>query len=169
VLFSLWDAGDYGNANWLPALPLIGETDAVANPGTASCKRNCNDCAVHQGSVADDGSTGTQCKVYIPAYSGQHLRVRMRRVGVAQTMVAYGQSWLGDTWEVSIQDVGTGELWLVGRQLLAGVSEGIRSISAFHELIGCTPCDAFNVSASLPPRSRAPPCLLRASHLALCP
>ena len=96
VLFSLWDHGSIGTANWLPALPLIPETDAPGSPGTPSCKRNCNDCAVHSGSVADDGSTGTQCKVFIPARTGQHLRVRVRRVGQGLTQEAYGRSLGGN-------------------------------------------------------------------------
>ena len=150
VLFSLWDEGEYGNSNWLPALPMIDEADAAGNPGQPSCKRNCNDCAVHDGAVANDGSTGTQCKVFIPAYSGQRVRMRIRRVAQAQTVFAYGQSWEGDVWEVSVQDLNTGQGWLVGRQLLAGSFGGMRqsSMSAFYEHIGCTPCDAFYARTS---------------------
>jgi len=150
VLFSMWDHGEFGDSSWLPALPMIDEADAAANPGRPSCKRNCNDCAVHDGAVADDGSTGTQCSVFIPAYSGQRVRMRIRRVAQAQVAFYSGQSWQGDVWEVSVQDLNTGQGWLVGRQLLAGSSGGMRanSMSAFCEHIGCTPCDAFYARTS---------------------
>ena len=58
VLFSLWDGGFGKNAHpddWRPALP-----------DHRNCQRNCNDCAVHSGRTAPDGSTGTQCKVRSP-------------------------------------------------------------------------------------------------------
>ena len=58
-----------GVSGWLPAIP-----------DHENCKRNCNDCAVHTGEVHDDGSTGTQCKVFIPRYANQVLRMRVRRV-----------------------------------------------------------------------------------------
>eukprot|EP00316_Scyphosphaera_apsteinii_P011082 CAMPEP_0119330538 /NCGR_PEP_ID=MMETSP1333-20130426/78452_1 /TAXON_ID=418940 /ORGANISM="Scyphosphaera apsteinii, Strain RCC1455" /LENGTH=78 /DNA_ID=CAMNT_0007339935 /DNA_START=281 /DNA_END=514 /DNA_ORIENTATION=- len=63
-------------------------------------------------------------------------------------MVAYGKTWRGDEWEVTIQDLETGQFWLVGRQLLAGSLSGLKRISAFYEHIGCTPCGAFYAKAS---------------------
>ena len=46
---------------------------------------------------------------------------------------------------LALQDLGTGEEWLVGTQLLANSSgKGIERIAAFYEHIGCTPCDAFD-------------------------
>jgi len=148
VLFSLWDGGTFGNPDWKPALPLLPECDAEANPGQACCKRNCQDCAVHVGPVADDGSTGTQCRVYIPAYTGQRLRTRVHRVTQATRMSAYGRDWVGDEYEVSIQDVTTGQSWIVGRQLIAGGLGGLSRIGAFYEHIGCTACDAFTAKAT---------------------
>ena len=122
--FSLWDfkTAGIGSPGWLPALPVTvnsSETNrSVINdgkckhlaPGQACCKRNCQDCAVHSGPTANDGSTGTQCKVFIPAYSGQKLRVRIQRVLEAQTAEAYGKLWTGDVWEVSISDLSTGAM-----------------------------------------------------------
>ena len=58
----------------------------------------------------------------------------------------YGRTWTGDVWEVTVQDLGTGEVWTVGRQLLAEQTGGIVRTSAFNEHIGCTPCDAFDQS-----------------------
>jgi len=136
VLFSLWDRNP-GEAGWQPALPMSPE-----------CSRNCNDCGVHEGGHADDGSTGTQCKTFVAAYSGQHVRIRVRRVDIAQSAEYAGQSWTGDVWEVSLQDTATGETWTVGRQLLAGVSSGLSSTSSFYEHIGCTECDSFDFTAS---------------------
>ena len=104
VLFSLWDGGDVGSLDahesWWPALPLLPDCDALANPGQACCKRNCQDCAVYGSSDLLDGSTGTQCKVYIPTYTGQRVRTRIRRIAQATTSQAYGRSWVGDEWEV---------------------------------------------------------------------
>ena len=45
-----------------------------------------------------------------------------------------------------MQDLGTGELGTVGRQLIADQTSGITRTSAFNEHIGCTPCDAFDQS-----------------------
>ena len=104
VLFSLWDGGEVGelddHENWSPALPLLPDCDALANPGQACCKRNCQDCAVYGSSDLLDGSTGTQCKVFIPTYTGQRVRTRIRRIAQATTSQAYGRSWVGDEWEV---------------------------------------------------------------------
>ena len=44
---------------------------------------------------------------------------------------------------MTIQDLATGQLWLVGRQLLAGSSGGLERMTAFYEHLGCTLCDAF--------------------------
>ena len=134
VLFSLWDQ-DPGEDTWLPAIP-----------DQENCKRNCNDCAVHTGEVHDDGSTGTQCKVFIPRYANQELRMRVRRVEAEGSREMYGRTWTGGVWEVTVQDLGTGDVWTVGRQLLAEQTGGIIRTSAFNEHIGCTPCDAFDQS-----------------------
>ena len=40
-------------------------------------------------------------QVFIPARTGQELRVRVRRVAEGQTRWAYGQYWTGDVWEVT--------------------------------------------------------------------
>ena len=126
VLFSLWDEKRYGDDGWFPALPYGGDLlvddcgkFARDNPGTPCCKRNCQDCGSAHASDLDDSSTGTQCKVYIPAYAGQRTRMRIKRVEMDQEVVAYGQTWSGDVWTVTIQDVGTGEEWLVGTQVSA--------------------------------------------------
>lgn len=145
VLFSLWDYKRFGDDAWQPALPVIGEDiqdcstfDAKSNPGSPCCKRNCNDCR-------EDQSTGTQCKVYIPAQNGMHLRLRIRRVETNQQADYEGMTWTGDVWEVTIYDKDNGRHWLVGRQLLAGTSSsGITRLNNFYEHIGCTPCDAFD-------------------------
>lgn len=124
VLFSLWDhKGD----DWQPALPRSPE-----------CRRNCNDCH-------DKPSTGTQCKVLIPARSGQTLRLRLRQTATGVTDTYNGTEWTGDEWEITIMDVASGEQWLVGRQLLTGVQGGgIKDIQSFNEHIGCTPCGSFD-------------------------
>ena len=135
VLFSLWDknpGSDY--PTWKPVFPMH-----------ENCKRNCNDCPVAP-SKHDDGSTGTQCKVFIPRYANQELRMRVRRVEAEGSVEMYGRTWTGDVWEVTVQDLGTGELWTVGRQLIADQTSGITRTSAFNEHIGCTPCDAFDES-----------------------
>ena len=134
VLFSLWDK-DPGEDTWLPAIP-----------DHENCNRNCNDCGVHVGDKVDDGSTGTQCKVFIPRYANQVLRMRVRRVEAEGSREMYGQTFTGGVWEVTVQDLGTGEVWTVGRQLLAEQFGGIVGTSAFNEHIGCTPCDAFDQS-----------------------
>ena len=89
--------------------------------GRTSCRRNCNDCNVHKGGhKAPDGTTGTQCKVFIPAYTGQHLRTRIRRYRKSATATMYGTEWIGDAWEVTIEDIGTKESWLVARHINYG-------------------------------------------------
>lgn len=125
VLFSLWD--HQGDAStWQPALPRSPE-----------CKRNCNDCS-------DADSTGTQCKIHIPAHTGQTLRLRLRQTAVGVTDTYNGREWVGDEWEITIMDVASGEHWLVGRQLLTGLQgAGIKNIQSFNEHIGCTPCGSF--------------------------
>jgi len=126
VLFSLWDAAR-GTADWQPALPR-----------SENCKRNCNDCG-------DTESTGTQCKVFIPAYSGQTVQIRLRQVATNVVDTYNGKQWTGDEWEVTIKDLGTEQEWLVGRQLLTNANgNGLKSITAFNEHIGCTPCGSFD-------------------------
>jgi len=145
VLFSLWDYKRGGDDSWYPALPVIGEDiqdcstfDAELNPGFPCCKRNCNDCG-------QDQSTGTQCKVYIPAQNGMHLRLRIRRIETNQQANYEDTIWTGDIWEVTIHNEDNGHHWLVGRQLLAGTSSsGITRLNNFYEHIGCTHCDAFD-------------------------
>lgn len=127
VLFSLWD-GALGTADWQPAIPRSPE-----------CKRNCNDCR-------DEESTGTQCKVHIPAYTGQSLQLRLRQTATDVVETYNGTRWKGDEWEVTISDLGTRQEWLVGRQLLSNAAgNGLKSIQAFDEHIGCTPCGSFDV------------------------
>ena len=147
VLFSLWDGGSVGLDSWRPALPMMGAADANI-PGTTSCRRNCNDCAVHDGPVAADGSTGTSCKVKIPAYQGQRTRLRVRRIAQSQQSSAYGQLWTGDVWEVTIRDMGTGQEWVVGRQLVSDSAGGINRLNHFHEHLGCTTCGTFYARVS---------------------
>eukprot|EP00588_Corethron_pennatum_P026093 CAMPEP_0194319392 /NCGR_PEP_ID=MMETSP0171-20130528/15842_1 /TAXON_ID=218684 /ORGANISM="Corethron pennatum, Strain L29A3" /LENGTH=438 /DNA_ID=CAMNT_0039076589 /DNA_START=219 /DNA_END=1536 /DNA_ORIENTATION=+ len=145
VLFSLWDQKRYGEEGWLPALPVVGGDiedcrtfSASDNPGRACCKRNCNDCSQSQ-------TTGTQCKVFIPARSGTHLRLNAYRVDTDQSMAYEGTTWTGDVWQVDVWDVAAGRRYPVGRQLLAGASgSGIDRLSNFLEHIGCTPCDSFD-------------------------
>jgi len=146
VLFSLWDYKRYGQDGWQPALPFLvtdniencDTFDAKANPGQACCKRNCNDCSQSQ-------STGTQCKVFIPAKSGMHLRLNIYRYLTEQTLDYEGESWTGDVWAVDIYNMITKERFPVGKQLLSGTSDsGIDRITNFLEHIGCTPCDSFD-------------------------
>jgi len=126
VLFSLWDGGR-GTDAWQPAIPR-----------SCGCERNCNDCG-------DLDSTGTQCKVFIPAYSGQRLRLRLRQTATDVVETFAGAHWLGDEWEVTIVDIGTSEEWLVGRQLLTNTQRnGVKDIQTFNEHIGCTPCGSFD-------------------------
>lgn len=156
VLFSLWDhktKAGIGGDGWLPALPASDVKcykKPYEHPGEPSCCRNCQDCAVHSGATADDGSTGTQCKTHIPAYTGQRLRSRIKRVDTGVTQTAYGKSWTGDVWEVSVEDMNSGKSWVVGKQLLAGAptNSGLRKITSFYEFLGCTKCDAFDATAS---------------------
>lgn len=153
VLFSLWDKKRVGDDGWLPALPFLVDDDiencdtfdAVANPGKACCKRNCNDCG-HSGAT---GTVGTQCKVFIPAKSGMHLRLNIYRYLTGQTLDYDGVTWTGDVWAVDIYNMITGEKFSVGKILISGASNsGIERISNFYEHIGCTPCDSFDAYTS---------------------
>ena len=137
ALFSLWD-GAYNTSEWQPALPL-----------SEGCRRNCEDC--------DDPNvtTGTQCSVSVPAYSGARLRLRLRRVRENVTADYAGRSWTGDQWECTIAElVGealrVNQTWLVGEILLTfaagGAGGGLESVSSFDEHIGCVPCGAFDVA-----------------------
>lgn len=137
LLFSLWDHNK--NGVWKAAIPT--------HP---NCKRNCNDCAVHTGDSASDGSTGTQCKFHVPVGTGTHFRVRIRRTAEDITVDYNGNldpsgSFRGDEYTVTVQNVDTAELWVVGSQVLTGVygGRGINRIATFNEHIGCTLCDAF--------------------------
>jgi len=132
VLFSLWDGGEPADGDaWFPAIPM-----------SDTCKRNCNDCS-------DEESTGTQCKAFIPATSGQSLRMRLKVVEQGANAVYQNRSFTGDVWEVSIADRSTGQVWSVGKQLVSGLNGGgVKDLSFFDEHIGCTLCDAFDVSES---------------------
>ena len=83
-------------------------------------------------------------------------------------MGAYGQTWSGNAWEVTVQDVGTGEHWLVGRQFVATGQEGagppgvLKSMTAFYEFLGCTMCHAFYAKVS-----RAGPWVLQPARVTL--
>eukprot|EP00239_Pterosperma_sp_CCMP1384_P002208 CAMPEP_0197843374 /NCGR_PEP_ID=MMETSP1438-20131217/233_1 /TAXON_ID=1461541 /ORGANISM="Pterosperma sp., Strain CCMP1384" /LENGTH=692 /DNA_ID=CAMNT_0043453475 /DNA_START=282 /DNA_END=2360 /DNA_ORIENTATION=+ len=137
VLWSLWDKNT-GTADQRIAIPMH-----------ENCKRNCNDCAVHEGKTMSDGTTGTKCRTSIPVVQGHTYRMRIRRVQEEATVTDYyNLTVTGSVWEVTLHDIDSdiGEQ-IVGRQLLEKVDSGLIKLSAFHEHLGCTSCGSFEVAA----------------------
>eukprot|EP01084_Bolivina_argentea_P067457 122838_1 len=74
LLFSLWDSNPGNTSSWQAAIP----------GNSSNCKRNKND-----GSHANtpDGTTGTQCKLYIPFMdSGSVFRLHIQRITINATV-----------------------------------------------------------------------------------
>ena len=120
VLFSLWDKGDN-----------------LALPMSDTCKRNCNDCS------DPSLTTGSQCKIFIPANSNESHRLTIRRTASNESSSYNGTVYFGDVFEVTVDDVSVGKL-LVANSFDSGVSR----ISFFNEHIGCVPCEAFDIDES---------------------
>jgi hypothetical protein len=81
---------------------------------SAPAARNCQDhvnCDLN-----DDGSTGTQCKLYVPVTEGHTYLMRVRRTARNATTEAYGRNVSGSLWRVTIQDVEAASLTVVGEQ-----------------------------------------------------
>ena len=134
MLFSLWDKNK-GEANERLALPMHD-----------NCKRNCNDCGVHDGATSDDGSTGTQCKAHYYPQEGRTYRVRIFREEAMRTVESYGRSVSGSVWTVTVQDMDDPDRaapQVVGSQLIEGATQGLNRVNVFLEHIGCNPCGLY--------------------------
>ena len=140
LLSSLWDQNPGQSEKWQAAIPK--------HP---NCKRNCNDCGDkphNDSNAAPDGTTGTQCKMYIPFMpNGVNFRLHIERIAVNQSAYMYNRTWIGDEYEVSIRHVQSNISWIVGTQLVSTSFSGIDQMDTFCEHIGCTPCKAFEFAS----------------------
>ena len=150
----------YPNETWcetMHAFPLV-----------PSCHRNCNDCGLHPGW---HNTTGTQCGVAMELSGGDGVRFRLWQSAPNATLadpLGMGLDYHGAEWTLTAtlldsrrghgpdgrtlaalsRAAGTAAAVeaapiVVGKMFLQDTYSGIGRFSAFHEHIGCTPCDAF--------------------------
>ena len=160
LLFSLWDA----QLDKRPNASTLARCDSgVAGPNrtwclhkhsfplSANCHRHCLDCGLHPGW---HNTSGTQCSVSLDEgiADGESFRFRLYRAaayGATLTPPApdgCGLTYTGSIWQldaVRVDPAGESKTYMVGKVFLEETQGGIVRFSAFHEHIGCTPCDAF--------------------------
>jgi hypothetical protein len=158
LLFSIWDA----KRKSLPSpadCVTIGAPNATwcghkhSFPLSTTCRRHCLDCGLHPGW---HNTSGTQCSIQVTLSEGDRLRFRLRRMVADVTYVDHAMPahapYSGSEWELSATKLSGGcglSPWsgnctlVVGRMFWEDTHSGISRFGAFHEHIGCTPCDAF--------------------------
>ena len=154
-LFSLWD-GDRKVKN--KGETVIKKSSRLTWPlDMDRCKRNCQDCGMsHLGGVKKAGySTGTQCKIQYPHYTGGNgytiklTRTEERRTintadygGMPKSHEDFGETdrnVTGSSWKVeAIND--NGEKFQVGEMLFEEATAVVR-LGSFDEMLGCRKCD----------------------------
>ena len=163
LLFSIWDALEKP----LPSPRNI--TDCLHRGGpnvtwcehkhsfalSSNCYRHCLDCGLHKGW---HNTTGVQCHVQMPNLKdGDVLRFRLRRVENNATFddptQGLGLTYKGSVWELTARQITVGveeeeersaaPSFVVGRMFWERTYSGITRFGAFHEHIGCCPCEAF--------------------------
>ena len=155
LIFSVWDKLDeqmpernvsacqaHGlNKTWCSSLHAF-----ALSPG---CRRHCLDCGLHPGWK---NTTGVQCSVPMRLNESDALRFRLHRTAAVATFSepsqGLGLSYQGSEWSLEASRVGAdgaveGSPVIVGRMFWQGTFGGIDRLGAFHEHIGCTPCEAF--------------------------
>jgi hypothetical protein len=161
LLFSLWDAQLDRHPN---ASTLARCDSGVAGPNrtwclhkhsfplSPNCHRHCLDCGLHPGW---HNTSGTQCSVTLDdgIADGESFKFRLYRAAAYGSTLTppaadgCGLSYTGSIWQldaVRFDPSGTEvKTYTVGKVFLEETQGGIVRFSAFHEHIGCTPCDAF--------------------------
>ena len=160
LLFSLWDAVWDKHPN---ASVLAHCASGAAGPNTTwclrkhsfplspNCHRHCLDCGLHPGW---HNTSGTQCSISLPdgVADGDSFRFRLFRskpYGATLTPPASdgcGLSYTGSEWTLTAVKFSNGveaQTFTVGHVFLEETRGGISRFGAFHEHIGCTPCDSF--------------------------
>lgn len=159
LLFSLWDkarkprpnntvhcaGGTAPNSTWCE--------HQHAFPLSPHCHRHCLDCGLHPGW---SNTTGVQCSLALPIQEGQGFRFRLFRDKNSSTLhdpLGMGLTYQGSEWVLTATRVDgaltasegarTNATVEVGRVFLEDTLAGVSRLGAFHEHIGCTPCDAF--------------------------
>eukprot|EP01063_Lacrimia_lanifica_P026849 TRINITY_DN3686_c1_g3_i1.p5 TRINITY_DN3686_c1_g3~~TRINITY_DN3686_c1_g3_i1.p5 ORF type:complete len:222 (+),score=62.14 TRINITY_DN3686_c1_g3_i1:890-1555(+) len=160
-MFSIWDharsdddgAGTCGSG-YDPALApnatWCGKYHAF--PVSTTCRRHCLDCGKNRGSGGWHNSTGTACGGQnITIAHGDAVRTRIHQIDGNATYrwpETPGVVYRGSIWRAEVQVVSkdgvAGPPIAIGTQFFEGVvGGGITSFGAFHEHLGCVPCDAF--------------------------
>lgn len=149
LLFSVWDTRlkhmppcqpNAPNATWCQHLHSFPYQD------NGTCHRHCLDCGLHPGWR---NTTGTQCSVPMVLSSGDSVTFRLQRTIPKITlhnMSGFGLVYHGSVWQVTARIstyMGNTSTVLVGSMFWEGSFEGIDRFGAFHEHVGCTPCNAF--------------------------
>jgi hypothetical protein len=156
LLFSIWDTLE-------PHMPAANVSACLARGApnatwcehkhafalSPTCTRHCLDCGLHKGW---HNTTGVQCHVPMRLADGDRLVFRLRRVvpnaTFSDAQQGLGLLYLGSEWELTARhvvggDEGAASDVVVGRMFWEGTYHGISRFGAFHEHIGCCPCDAF--------------------------
>ncbi len=161
LLFSLWDA----QLDKHPNSSTLARCDSgVAGPNrtwclhkhsfplSPNCHRHCLDCGLHPGW---HNTSGTQCSVTLDdgIADGESFKFRLYRAAAYGSTLTppvadgCGLSYTGSIWQLDAVrfDPSGAEVktYTVGKVFLEETHGGIVRFSAFHEHIGCTPCDAF--------------------------
>eukprot|EP00041_Stephanoeca_diplocostata_P018679 m.393369 g.393369 ORF g.393369 m.393369 type:complete len:340 (+) comp21087_c1_seq21:223-1242(+) len=158
LLFSIWDSPlhrkgpgpecDHAlpNATWC--------NHKHAFPLSSTCRRHCLDCGLHPGW---HNTTGTQCSVSVPIGDGTGFMFRLRQVNPNTTYTDPNDSnhvvYSGSIWNLTVVPgtptqprhtrVAESDAILLGSVFFERTFGLVDRLGAFHEHIGCTPCDAF--------------------------
>lgn len=112
-----------------------------AFPVADGCYRHCLDCGLHPGWR---NTTGTQCSIKLPITTGDSFRFRLHRAEVNVTYPFDGHMYKGDVYALEVTRGPSIQTFNVGRIFFEdGDGGGVTRLGAFHEHIGCTPCNAF--------------------------
>ena len=143
LLFSIWDSirqdqrfrTNTPNATW--------SQHRHAFPLSPSCQRHCLDCGLHPGW---HNTTGVQCSVPMHVRSNDTIVFNLTRIATNQTLInplGMELHYVGDIWELIATNKTSMKVTNVGKMFLEDVHVGLTRFGAFHEHIGCVPCDSF--------------------------
>merc|ERR1711871_1620267 len=149
LLFSIWDKKRKEkdvNSTYCNLAPNRTWCEAKHSfPLSPNCHRHCLDCGLHPGW---HNTTGTQCSLPWSISEGDAFQFRFFQSANGTTLddpSGFGFMYTGSEWTLTATKLNEKDAQpiVVGRMFFEDTFEGISSLGAFHEHIGCTPCDAF--------------------------
>eukprot|EP00746_Dinoflagellata_sp_MGD_P164375 gnl/MRDRNA2_/MRDRNA2_92968_c0_seq1.p1 gnl/MRDRNA2_/MRDRNA2_92968_c0~~gnl/MRDRNA2_/MRDRNA2_92968_c0_seq1.p1 ORF type:complete len:568 (+),score=122.23 gnl/MRDRNA2_/MRDRNA2_92968_c0_seq1:81-1784(+) len=165
-IFSVWDGNRFTGSGHNKKFI---KSDQLVWPLNANCKRNCQDCGLHELRKYKQAgfTTGTKCMTeYLPMNKLGRFDLRIHRVKASMTIntAQYGgmpkghgmigehnRQVTGSRWRVTATNAATQQEIEVADLLLEGGEEIVR-ITTFDEMLGCNKCnDAYHRDTRLGP------------------